>query len=77
MNTMRRDRLHRERDEKGLTVGDLCEAIEQRRIPSLRKDDEYIVRAADVSALQERLLEGDLEMTPENETSSLEVGRPA
>lgn len=73
----RRDDGARERYEKALTMGDLCQAIEQRRIPSLRKGDEYIARVVDARALHERLLDGDLEITPGDDISSLEVGRPA
>lgn len=78
----RHERVNRERDEKALTIGELCQVIAQRRIPSLRQGDEYIVRVADVrglSALRERLVDedDDLEMAPDHEPSSLEVGRPA
>lgn len=78
VNTMRRDgqdRINQERYERVLTVGDLCQGIAQRRIPAQRDGDEYIVRVADMRAAGESLPHDGLGMAPDNETSSLEVGR--
>jgi hypothetical protein len=78
---MRRDghdrvnRVNQRRYEKALTVGDLCQGIAERRIPAQRDGDEYIVRVADMRAVGECLSYDGLGMAPDNETSSLEVGR--
>ena len=71
------DRINQQHYEKTLTMGDLCQAIAQRRIPAQRDGDDYIVRVADVRAVWERLLRDDLEIAPDNDTSSLEMGRLA
>ena len=71
------DRANRQRYEKALTVGDLCQAIAQRRIPAQRDGGDYIVRVADVRALWEGMLHDDLEMAPDNDLSSLKVSRLA
>lgn len=71
------DRINQRHYEKTLTMGNLCQAIAQRRIPALRDGDDYIVRVADARALGEALLHDDLEMAPDNDRSSLEVGRLA
>lgn len=76
------DRINQQRYEKTLTMGDLCQAIAQRRIPAQRDGDDYIMRVADVRAVWERLLRDDLErdeleIAPDNDTSSLEMGRLA
>jgi hypothetical protein len=36
----------------GITVGDLCQAIGDRRIAAKRKDDEYVVRGSDIRRLE-------------------------
>ncbi len=71
------DRINQQRYEKTLTMGDLCQAIAQRRIPAQRDGDDDIMRVADVRAVWERLLRDDLEIAPDNDTSSLEMGRLA
>ena len=35
----------------GITVGELCQAIGERRIPSERRDDTYVLRGSDVRRL--------------------------
>ena len=69
------DRVNQERYERVLTVGDLCQGIAQRRIPAQRDGDEYIVRVADMRAVRDSLPHDGLGIAPDNETSSLEVGR--
>lgn len=71
------DRINQQRYEKTLTMGDLCQAIAQRRIPAQRDGDDYIVRVADARAVWERLVPDDLKIAPDNDTASLEMGRLA
>jgi hypothetical protein len=73
---MRRDR--QARPEKTLTVADLSQAIEQRRLPYLRQGDKYVLRQVDVRRLgaqHDQTLDGQPEIQPER--STLEVGRSA
>ena len=73
---MRRDR--HERHEKTLTVADLSQAIEQRRLPYMRQGDKYVLRQVDVRRLgaqHNQTLGGQQEILPGH--STLEVGRSA
>ena len=73
---MRRDR--HERHEKTLTVADLSQAIEQRRLPYMRQGDKYVLRQVDVRRLHAQhgyTLDGQQEILPGH--STLEVGRSA
>jgi hypothetical protein len=76
-------RMNRERREKALTLADLCQGIERRLLPARRQGNDYIVRIADARRLRESLarleqgLEHDVEIAPDGESSTLEVGRPA
>lgn len=86
---MRRDRHAprenetREQPERALTVGELCQGIEQGLLPAQPRGDEYIVRVADAVRLRDALakypdlLDGSPKVAPDHETSSLEMGRSA
>lgn len=73
---MRRNR--QEQHEKTLTVADLSQAIERRRLPYMRQGDKYVLRQADVRRLRAQhdyTLDGQPEILPGR--STLEVGRLA
>ena len=73
---MRRDRLSR--PENTLTVADLSQAIEQRRLPYMRQGDKYVLRQVDVRRLgaqHDYTLDSQQEILPGH--STLEVGRSA
>lgn len=76
-------RMNRERQEKALTLADLCQGIERQQLQARRDGDEYVVRTADARRLRkalaryERPLGRGLEIPPTDNSSTLEVGRPA
>ncbi len=76
------DKLHnkprQERNEKAITLADLCEAIEARRLRATREGNDYVVRKADVRRLWDEAI-GKHADRPEAPgcPDALEVGRSA